>query len=186
MLLKDYSISLLKTIPAELYAGIICIAVLGILVSAWAYGIKKSIQISSLVGFVVYGIYIICTTVVFRPARDESRVLNLKPFWSYSAINSGDTRLIDENLMNVFVFIPIGLLLAVGIKKSRWWHIALIGCMVSVIVEFLQFYYKRGLCEFDDLLHNTIGCLIGFLMIKGLVLLYYNVKNIRKQYDEVR
>ena len=172
MLLKDYSISLLKTIPTELYAGIICMTVLGIMVSIWAYGFKKSIQVSSLVGFVVYGIYVICTTVVFRPARDESRVLNLKPFWSYSAISSGDTRLIEENLMNVLVFIPVGLLLAIGMKKEKWWHVVLIGCLVSVIVEFLQFYYKRGLCEFDDFMHNTIGCLLGFLMIRGLTIVY--------------
>lgn len=70
---------------------------LGIMASIWAYGFKKSIQVGSLVGFVVYGIYIICTTFVFSPARDESRILNLTPFWSYSAISSGDTRLIEED-----------------------------------------------------------------------------------------
>ena len=177
-MLKDYSISLLKTIPAELYAGLICMTVLGIMISIWAYGFKKSIQVNSLVGFVVYGIYIICTTVVYRPARDESRVLNLKPFWSYSAINSGDTRLIEENLMNVLVFIPVGLLLAVGIKKAKWRNVVLIGCLVSIIVEFLQFYYKRGLCEFDDWMHNTIGCVIGLILVKWAIMLY-NLTNCR-------
>lgn len=159
--------------------------ILGIFISLWAYGFKKSIQVGSLIIFVVYGIYIVCTTVVFRPLRDESRVLNLIPFWSYSAIKRGETQLIEENLMNVLAFVPVGLLLAIGLKKAKCWQVVSIGGLVSVIVELLQFHFKRGLCEFDDCLHNMIGGLLGYLLIKGLVLLY-DVVNIRNRHDEVR
>lgn len=57
-------------------------------------------------------------------------------------------------------------------KKAKWWHVVIIGSLVSIIVEFLQFYYKRGLCEFEDCLHNAIGCLIGVMLIRGLSIMY--------------
>lgn len=36
--------------------------------------------------------------------------------------------------------------------------------MLSCLIEGLQFLYGRGLCEFDDLFHNTLGGLIGYLI----------------------
>ena len=36
--------------------------------------------------------------------------------------------------------------------------------MLSCLIEGLQFLYGRGLCEFDDLFHNTLGGLIGSLI----------------------
>lgn len=35
---------------------------------------------------------------------------------------------------------------------------------LSCLIEGLQFFYGRGLCEFDDLFHNTLGGLIGYLI----------------------
>ena len=175
--LQDYSFSLFRTTPIELYAGIICVLVIGFVVSLWAYGYKRGVQIISLINFVVYGIYVICTTVVFRPSRLESSI-NFTPLWSYVAINNGETRLIAENLMNVVAFIPIGMFLAIGIRMARWWQVAIVSCSVSITVEVLQYFFKRGLCELDDILHNTIGSLTGYMLIKGMWLLYRKVRSL--------
>lgn len=69
--------------------------------------------------------------------------------------------------MNVVVFIPVGLLLGIALKQMTWWKALLIGCSISVIIESLQFLFKRGFSEVDDVMHNTVGCLIGWLMVKG-------------------
>ena len=64
--------------------------------------------------------------------------------------------------MNVVVFIPVGLLLGIAFKQMTWWKALLIGCSISVTIEALQFFFMRGFSELDDVMHNTLGCLIGF------------------------
>ena len=64
--------------------------------------------------------------------------------------------------MNVVVFIPVGLLLSIAFKQVTWWKALLIGCCISVTIEALQFFLMRGFSELDDVMHNTLGCLIGF------------------------
>ena len=80
--------------------------------------------------------------------------------------------------MNVIVFIPVGLLLgsllrvkgsstSEATKSMTWLMVAIIGCGISVTIESLQFLFKRGFSELDDVMHNTLGCLIGWFMVKG-------------------
>lgn len=42
----------------------------------------------------------------------------------------------------------------------------LFGCLVSVAIEVLQFFTQRGLCELDDVIHNTLGVVIGYGVYK--------------------
>ena len=64
--------------------------------------------------------------------------------------------------MNVAAFIPVGVLLGCASDKMKWWKVVLIGASFSIIIEVLQFVTRRGYAEFDDVFHNTLGCLIGF------------------------
>ena len=74
----------------------------------------------------------------------------------------GDTALIRESLMNLILGFPIGVLVSVIIKIKRWWIVVLFGIVISFNIEFLQYVYKRGFSEFDDMFHNTVGCLLGY------------------------
>ena len=81
--------------------------------------------------------------------------------------------------MNVVVFVPVGFLLGVRIQDSSFTIrkasftirkallVALMGCGISVTIEALQFFFMRGFSEVDDVMHNTLGCLIGWFMVKG-------------------
>ncbi len=70
--------------------------------------------------------------------------------------------LLAENIMNVVVFVPVGLLLGIAFKQMTWWKALLIGCSISVTIESLQFFFMRDFSEVDDVMHNTLGCLIGY------------------------
>ena len=39
------------------------------------------------------------------------------------------------------------------------------------MIEVLQFVFKRGFAEFDDVFHNVVGCAIGFGVYVGIVYL---------------
>ena len=46
------------------------------------------------------------------------------------------------------------------------------GFIFSSVIELSQLALKRGLCEFDDVFHNTLGCVIGYgvgMMMIGMV-----------------
>ena len=82
--------------------------------------------------------------------------------------------------MNVVVFIPIGILLGSLLRVKGAWLITLIvGLGISVSIEALQYFFHRGFAETDDVMHNTIGCILGWLMVKGSRLMVKGVKNCR-------
>ena len=101
-------------------------------------------------------------TVFFRSYTENSGV-NLMPFWSYR-MESQDLQysMYVENLMNVLMFVPFGLLLGCSFKGITWKVVLLVTLFVSVSIESLQYILKLGFAEFDDVFHNTIGAFLGF------------------------
>ena len=132
---------------------------------AWK-GFKTGLRYSATLLLIEYVFLIFCSTVIFRTAG-ATRRYDFQPFWSYKAIQDGREDLLAENIMNVVVFIPVGLLLGIAFKQMTWLKVLLIGCGISVTIESLQFFFMRGFSELDDVIHNTVGCLIGWLMVKG-------------------
>lgn len=165
-LVADYIISLYHDIPWEVYEGLLSILCLGVVIIIACYGLKQGWR--RIVGLVLveYVFFVYCSTVIYRKGY-ESAGYELSPFWSYTAIQEGRTELLTENIMNVVVFIPVGLLLCIAFKQMTWWKAILIGCGISVTIEALQFFFMRGFSELDDVMHNTLGCLIGWCMVKG-------------------
>ena len=86
------------------------------------------------------------------------------PFWSYKAILNGSGKALLEDVGNIFLFIPIGvaiaLLLGLDVK-----HSLLIGFLLSLIIESCQWFFWLGSFEIEDLLHNTIGTGIGAVLV---------------------
>jgi glycopeptide antibiotics resistance protein len=141
-------------------------------------GLKKGLRYSAALLLVEYIFLLFCSTVFYR-TTSELRKYDFHPFWSYKAIQEGRADLLPENIMNVVVFVPVGFLLGFRIQDSSFTIrkallVALMGCGISVTIEALQFLLKRGFSEVDDVMHNTLGCAIGFLIvaiIKGIWLL---------------
>ena len=48
--------------------------------------------------------------------------------------------------------------------KRQSWIAIVMGAMFSTALEILQLMTHRGLFEWDDIVYNTIGALIGFLL----------------------
>lgn len=113
--------------------------------------------------FVLY-----CSTVIFRHVSSV-REYDFTPFWSYRAYFSGNNpQLLPEIIMNVLVFIPVGLLLGLSSRSMTLLWALLIGVCLSVGIESLQFIFLRGFSEFDDVMHNTLGCLMGYGLFRLL------------------
>ena len=116
--------------------------------------------------FCVYGL-----TIIFRKAN-RAYSLFLTPFWSYKEIFNGkDPSLINEIILNVVLFVPIGLLWGAQSKnrtnKQQWLAAFVLGMGLSIVIEVLQLVFKKGSFEIDDIIHNIVGCILGFAAWKG-------------------
>ena len=67
-------------------------------------------------------------------------------------------------LMNVFLFVPLGLSLPFvysGSTGKRILFTVLTGLLLSVTVEAIQYFVHLGMTETDDVICNTLGTAIG-------------------------
>ena len=158
---RQYIINLYQDIPQEVYEGFLSVFCFGIVVFIAWKGFKIGLRYSATLLLIEYIFLLFCSTVIFR-TTGETRKYDFHPFWSYSRPD-----LLVENIMNVVVFIPVGLLLGAAFKQMTWWKALLIGCSISISIEALQFWFMKGFSEVDDVMHNTVGCLIGWFMVKG-------------------
>lgn len=65
---------------------------------------------------------------------------------------------------NILLFIPFGMLFPIVFKKYLRWFTVPIGFMISVGIEYIQYVTARGFCQLDDVVTNTAGTIIGFIM----------------------
>ena len=172
---RQYIISLYQDIPQEVYEGLLSVFCLGLVVFIAWKGLKKGLRYSANLLLVEYVFLIFCSTVIFRSIGAISQY-DFHPFWSYKAIQDGREDLLAENIMNVVVFIPVGLLICIAFKQMTWWKVLLIGCGISVTIETLQFFFMRGFSEVDDVMHNTLGCVLGYIRVKGSRLMTQGLK----------
>ena len=173
---EDYAFSLVHAIPYYVYEGIASIFCLGLVVFIAWKGFKTGLWYSAALLLIEYVFFIFCSTVIFRTAG-ATRQYDIHPFWSYDR-----PELLVENIMNVIVFIPVGMMLGSLLRVKGSWAIALlIGCSISLTIESLQFLFIKGFSEVDDVMDNTVGCLVGWFMVKGSRLM---VKGCHKPTEE--
>ena len=91
--------------------------------------------------------------------------VNLEPFaYMFSDL--------DATLLNVALFVPLGLFLPLLWKSfSSFWKTGMAGFLLSLLVEILQMFTFRA-TDVNDLMTNTLGTLLGFLIAKGVLHFY--------------
>jgi hypothetical protein len=71
--------------------------------------------------------------------------------------------ILRDPLGNLFLFLPLGLLLAVDRHRVSWRQTALLAAAISGAIEVSQLVLGLGsLGSVDDVIFNTLGALVGF------------------------
>ena len=74
---------------------------------------------------------------------------------------------------NLFILTPLGILLPFAWKKKHSvFLITAVGFLVSMAVETLQLVLGVGAFDVDDLILNTLGVIVGYILYKIGELLY--------------
>ena len=161
--------------PSYIFLLMMCVACVGAVTLISWKGLRRGIELMGRLMLTEAVFVIYYSTLIYRQTNSVM-TYNLHPFWSYRAIWNGTSFLIAENVMNVLAFIPIGLLIGVGFPKWSWCRAIGFGCLISVSIEFLQYFFRRGFSEFDDVFHNTFGCVIGYGIVELCSMTYLTLR----------
>lgn len=149
---------------------ILSCVVLSLSIFGWHKIVKRKYSVKQIILLFLlleYMFLVLCSTVFYRTSSFFVHY-NLMPFWSYVKTFNGRSELVSEIICNIILGIPIGFFLKLIFINCRIWLSIIIGGLLSVIIEALQLFLKRGYCELDDVLNNILGCIIGYTF--GLIL----------------
>lgn len=153
--LDTYSSHLIHSVPASLWDALLAVFSAGsVVLVAWKGKGSGHYVMRLLLAEYVFMLYY--TTIFLRQSKNHVEY-NFMPFWSYSNYSFE-----IQSVMNVLVFIPVGFLIGCSWKNISWWKAISGGCAFSVGIELLQLVLKCGFSEVDDVMHNTLGCIIGY------------------------
>ena len=109
-----------NTLPVNGIIGqsvVLCLLAVVVLI---IFGKRKGWKWSAAFLPVEYLVWIVFLVLIFRTTMPE-RTAILTPFWSHDPSLEGYGHLHPQVIMNVLVFIPVGVLLGCAFDKMKWW-----------------------------------------------------------------
>lgn len=117
---------------------------------------------------VVYTGFVLLVTLFCRESCLQAVTVPY-PLWSWVEVyQRKNVGMLYDILLNILLFIPFGGLLKMTfrtIRPSVGW---LVGFLFSMAIELCQLVFHLGLFEWDDMLHNSLGCLIGCVVVSAV------------------
>ena len=92
----------------------------------------------------------------FRVYHDNNINLNILELFNFETTN------LSQTILNLILFIPIGYWL----KHLKISSVLLLSLLLITSIELLQFVSHRGIFDVVDILINTIGIMIGYIIFK--------------------
>ena len=128
---------------------------------------KRAMNLLFIFVCVVYAL-VLCRGILFKyvspfelfsPDRYEYIGYNPIPFYGSGL----DFRL--DTIINAFLFMPFGFLLSMKSRKNmKSLLLIFIPLLASIILESLQYAFRLGAADITDVIMNTVGSCLGFLM----------------------
>ncbi|MEF9941773.1 MAG: VanZ family protein [Lachnospiraceae bacterium] len=106
----------------------------------------------------------------------------IKRFWEYRG-TVGTVSMFANLVGNVIIFLPFGFFMPMASKYRSFWTTLFYSFGLSLIVETFQLVTKVGCFDVDDLLLNTIGGIVGYVIfvICNAVRRNHGTRNKRKR-----
>lgn len=148
-------------------------AFLVVLLFASSLYLSRKILLSQMIAGLLAFLFlaVVFASTVFTRTPSNERKYMLQMFWSWERVFVNHSReMLKENLLNCVLLFPFGVLLPVMChRRISWWKSYLCGFFISAVIETSQLVFYRGLFEWDDMIHNALGCMIGCLIAGRLI-----------------
>lgn len=126
---------------------------------------------------IVFSIYFILLAwlILFKLSTNiydipHMRNLNLVPF-GQSVILNGKMDY-SEIIYNIIVFIPLGIYMMILNLPQKSWLKLLVGFIISIIFETIQYIFSIGGSDITDVIANTVGVFVGIILYNLLKKLF--------------
>lgn len=96
------------------------------------------------------------------------QILTEGPRAGFGSVHIESTETLEGIILNILLFIPFGYMLPFIFRKLQkvLWSVVLIGFACSLLTETVQLITRLGWFDLDDLLNNTIGCILGVIFYR--------------------
>lgn len=108
-----------------------------------------------------------------QPFREIRRYLD---YWEILGV-----RTVFLNLAgNIIGFVPFGALLPIFTRSvRRLWKVTLLSLEISAIIEMSQLVFRVGCFDVDDMILNTLGGFLGYLLFRAASNCYRRIETRR-------
>lgn len=135
---------------------------------------NKSLSVGKLgiwITFIIYLVVVLGATLL-RPSYMEP-IFYWRLFSSYKAAWVSASYIEWRNLiLNILMFVPLGIYLPLLFHRlNKCYQVYGIGMLLSISIEVIQWKRGSGVGEIDDILNNSLGCIIGY----GIFLMIYMI-----------
>lgn len=149
-------------LPHGMVAGLIIVLTLKVINSGRLRRQKEPISVLPTTGLLMYMFIMLCITFLSRESGSRNGI-DMKLFSTWG-INTRNNAYVIENIL---LFIPYGFLLPVAVKSYRNVISCLfVGVVTSMAIECMQLITARGYFQIDDILTNTLGTVMGYLVFR--------------------
>ena len=157
---KALSLVTLDAVVVWIIPALICFSVCYLRCRSGKMRLRSCLALSMLIFYLGF---VASITLLSRQAAPFAR-MELELFWSYRLISAGDKGMFFEVFWNVVLFMPYGFLASIHSRSKAKWTVFLSGSLLSVAIELTQLFTHRGLFEYDDIVHNTLGTSVGIAL----------------------
>ncbi len=180
-----YEIIMLHNRPWS-FREIVCFSIFFLIVIGITEALRRKnrIRTSQAVFFcltVAYLAVVFASTVFTRNPTAEA-TYELQLFWSWrKAFLEHSAAALEEIVLNVLLLMPLGMVLPLLFRaRIRPLFGLMSGLAVSVVIELSQLILHRGLFEWDDMVHNALGSLLGCILMNRLIGWFRKIKKNRR------
>ena len=126
--------------------------------------------------FVLY--VAVLTYIVFFARRRHILIwhddlVNLVPvvrtIQSFQSEATGTWNFFSNLFGNIILFIPLPIFVISLFGASNKLSIVLLGLMISLLIEYIQYTLRIGVPDIDDVLLNVLGVLLGVFLYKSFL-----------------
>ena len=126
---------------------------------------KEKVKIVPASVLLIIYIEILMQTAFFSREPGSRKQIELNLFGTWGETSVAHAYFVE----NIIMFIPFGVLVPMVFKQMQKMRICvLVGFLFSCVIEISQLITRRGFCQLDDIVTNTAGTMLGWLIWKLL------------------
>lgn len=152
------------------FLGICVVVVLFLFIRFCILHWNTSINKGKAALFLMYFAIVLYATIFMRIGlTNVGTTVAEKPFDDLMyAIKYGDTEMLQHMALNILMFLPFGYLIPeINPRYLRKWSFAMIGgLMASTTIEMVQYVFQLGQSDIDDIIANTLGAILGYMVVR--------------------